>query len=432
MNRIFVVAKSEFLSLVRAKFFLIGLLMMPVLVGTSIAIQVFAARQVDHEEHQFAVIDRTGVLYAPLAAAAEEHNQKAGSGASQTGPHFVPRQVDLGGRPADDVKIELSGEIKAKKLFAVVEIPETVIDINATDPAPIAYYTETASYQALPDWLQTVLSQEISARRFTQAAVDPKLVAKLTKTTRISTLGLMERGAGGEVIKARKVDGIETFAVPFGLMYLLFLAIMTSLPQLMNAVLEEKMSRISEVLVSSVTPIQLMAGKLLGTTAVSTVLALFYLFGGSYALLYAGRLDALQPQLIFWFLLFLVCAVLMYGSLFVSIGAAASDIKDAQGLMQPAMIMVMLPILLATVVIQHPDSGLAVGASLFPTTAPFLMLIRLALKPGPPFWQLALSVVITLTTAVGFVWAAGRIFRVGLLMQGKGATLPEMIRWIWA
>ena len=432
MSRILVVATSEFLSLVRAKFFLIGLFMMPVLVGTSIAIQVFAAKQVDHEEHQFAVIDRTGVLYAPLAKAAEEHNQAAGSGAAQTGPHFVPREVDLGGRSADDVKIELSEQIKAKKLFAVVEIPETVIDINSTDSAPIAYYTETASYQALPDWLQTELSQEISARRFTQASVDPKLVAKLTKTTRLSTLGLMERGASGEVIKAKRVDSIETFAVPFGLMYLLFLAIMTSAPQLMNAVLEEKMSRISEVLVSSVTPFQLMTGKLVGMTAVATLLAVFYLFGGSYALLYAGRLDALQPQLIIWFLLFLVCAVLMYGSLFVSIGAAASDIKDAQGMMQPAMIMVMLPILLATVVIQHPDSGVAVGASLFPTTAPFLMLVRLALKPGPPFWQLALSVVITLATAVGFVWAAGRIFRVGLLMQGKGATLPEMIRWIWA
>jgi ABC-2 type transport system permease protein len=175
-----------------------------------------------------------------------------------------------------------------------------------------------------------------------------------------------------------------------------------------------------------------MLGKLLGMTAVSTLLALFYLFGGAYALLNAGRLDVLQPSLIVWFLLFLVCAVLMYGSLFVSIGAAASDIKDAQGMMQPAMIMVMLPIILATVVIQHPDSGLAVGASLFPTTAPFLMLIRLALKPGPPFWQLALAVVIVLSTAAGFVWAAGRIFRVGLLMQGKGATLPEMLRWIRA
>jgi ABC-type Na+ efflux pump permease subunit len=175
-----------------------------------------------------------------------------------------------------------------------------------------------------------------------------------------------------------------------------------------------------------------MAGKLLGVTAVSTLLAAFYLMGGSYALFFAGRIDILQPSLILWFLLFLVCAALMYGSVFVAIGAAASDIKDAQGMMQPTMILLILPIVLAQLVIQHPDSGVAVGASFFPTATPFLMLVRLALKPGPPLWQVLGSAGLTLATAAFFVWAAGRIFRVGLLMQGKGATLPEMVKWIWA
>ena len=86
----------------------------------------------------------------------------------------------------------------------------------------------------------------------------------------------------------------------------------------------------------------------------------------------------------------------------------------------------------APVLILAPDSGLAIGASLFPTSAPFIMLIRLAMKPGPPMWQVLLSVALMLGTAALFVWAASRIFRVGLLMQGKGATLREMLRWIRA
>jgi ABC-type Na+ efflux pump permease subunit len=207
---------------------------------------------------------------------------------------------------------------------------------------------------------------------------------------------------------------------------------MSSAPQLLNAVIEEKMSRISEVLVASVTPFQLMMGKLAGTAVVSVVLALFYLGGGTYALISTGQFDLINPALFAWFILFLLCAVLMFGSIFLAIGAASSDLKDAQGMMQPAMLIVLLPILIAPVIIRAPDSGLAIGASFFPTAAPFLMLIRLAMTPAPPLWQVLLSVVLMLGTACGLVWAAGRIFRVGLLMQGKGATLAEMIRWVKA
>jgi ABC-2 type transport system permease protein len=216
------------------------------------------------------------------------------------------------------------------------------------------------------------------------------------------------------------------------MMYLLFLSVMASAPQLLNAVIEEKMSKISEVLVASVTPFQLMLGKLIGTAAVSVVLALVYLAGGVYALVTGGQIDLLDPALLGWFVLFLICTVTMFGSLFISIAAASSDIKDAQGMMQPTMALVILPVIASTIVLRAPDSGIAIAASLFPTSAPFIMLIRLAIKPGPPAWQIAASVASMVVTTVFFVWAAGRIFRVGLLMQGKGATLAEMIRWIRA
>jgi ABC-type Na+ efflux pump permease subunit len=94
------------------------------------------------------------------------------------------------------------------------------------------------------------------------------------------------------------------------------------------------------------------------------------------------------------------------------------------------MIVLMLPLFMSAVVLRAPSSTLAVAASLFPTATPFLMLVRLALTPPPPLWQLALSVVLTVGTAIALVWAAGRIFRVGLLMQGKPPNLPELLRWI--
>jgi ABC-type Na+ efflux pump permease subunit len=340
-------------------------------------------------------------------------------------------EVDLAGRPIDEVKLQLSDRVKAKDLFAFVVIPESVLDADAK-PEPIEYYTETPSYEALPDWLDQRLGAQITEHRFSQASIDAKLVTKLTKRVEISTLGLVERTADGKAGQAKKVNAIATFALPFALMYLLFIAVMSSAPQLLNAVIEEKMSRISEVLVASVTPFQLMMGKLAGTALVSVILALCYLGGGTYALVSTGQFDLINPVLFAWFVLFLLCAVMMFGSIFLAIGAASADIKDAQGMMQPAMILVMLPIFVAPVILRAPDSGLAVGASFFPTAAPFLMLIRLAMTPAPPLWQVLLSVVLMLTSTCALVWAAGKIFRVGLLMQGKGATLAEMIRWVRA
>jgi ABC-2 type transport system permease protein len=353
-----------------------------------------------------------------------------GDGPSQKGPHFVPQLADPGGRSDDELHLALSEQVKRKDLFAFVEIPATVLDADTKES--IGYYTETSSYDTLPDWLESTLRKAVSDQRFRRAGLDAEIVRKLNAPLDLSRLGLVQRTAGGVVAPARKMDPLVTLILPFGLMYLLFLSIMAAAPQLMNAVVEEKMSKISEVLIASVTPFELMMGKLGGTAAVAFSMAFIYLAGGVYALITSGRIELLNPALIAWFLLFLCCTVLTFGSIFLSIGAAASDLKDAQGMMSPTMVLLIMPVVASSAVLRAPDSGLAVGASLFPTSAPFIMLIRLAMTPGPPMWQVLLSVALMLGTAVLFVWAAGRIFRVGLLMQGKGATLAEMIRWIRA
>ncbi|MBP6715979.1 MAG: ABC transporter permease, partial [Acidobacteria bacterium] len=201
-------------------------------------------------------------------------------------------------------------------------------------------------------------------------------------------------------------------------------------PQLLNAIIEEKMSRISEVLVASVSPFNLLMGKLVGVTAVAVLLALVYFIGAGYFMIYSGRTELVQPALMGWFVVFLICCTLMFGSMFLAIGSACSDIKDAQSMMQPVMMLMMVGYIGSFAVLRAPESNLAMGLSFFPTSAPFIMMLRMAMQPTPPLWQPALSLAITLLTTVAFVWAASRIFRVGVLMQGKGATFAEMLRWI--
>jgi ABC-2 type transport system permease protein len=133
-----------------------------------------------------------------------------------------------------------------------------------------------------------------------------------------------------------------------------------------------------------------------------------------------------------WFVVFLLLAVSIYGSLFIAIGSACSDLKDAQNLMTPAMMLIMIPALMWPAVTRAPQSALSVGASLFPPATPFLMLLRLALEERPPVWQVALGVGLTVLTTIFIVWAAGKIVRTGLLMQGKGITFSELFRWVKA
>jgi ABC-type Na+ efflux pump permease subunit len=193
------------------------------------------------------------------------------------------------------------------------------------------------------------------------------------------------------------------------------------------------MSRISEVLMGAITPFQLMMGKLIGSVAVSVLLAAIYIGGGLVVAQYwGGYASAVTAEALAWFTLFLVMAGLIFGSIFIAIGAACNDLKDTQSMATPAMVLVMLPMFTWMSVLRAPDGMTAMMLSLFPTAAPFLMMLRISLRPGPPAWQIALSILIMGATVVLAIWAAGKIFRTGLLMQGKSATMAEMLRWVRA
>jgi ABC-2 type transport system permease protein len=431
VNRVLTVAQMEFLQLVRTKAFLIGILMMPVLMALAIGFQVYAARHTDTEVRKFAVIDHSGTVYDALAESAAAHNAGKGEGAAQTGPHFVPSRVDAAEGGVDAVKLELSDRVRSNDLFAFIEIPAGIVD-GAADAGAIRYYTGTPSYEPLPDWIREAANREIARQRFTQSGIDPALVTKLNARVPVSSYGLVERQLDGSAGEARATDRIATFVLPFVFLFLMFMSVMTGAQHLLNAIVEEKMSKISEVLVGSIEPFKLLLGKLLGVTGVSFLLAAIYFAGGIFAIVQSGRFDLLRLDLFAWFFLFLLCAVLMYGSIFLALGSACSDLKDAQSMMQPAILLIMLPYLASFMVIRAPDSGLVVGMSMFPTVTPFIMMMRLAMPPGPPVWQVVLSVGIVLATTTFLVWAAGRIFRVGILMQGKAPTLPEVLRWIRA
>jgi ABC-type Na+ efflux pump permease subunit len=173
-----------------------------------------------------------------------------------------------------------------------------------------------------------------------------------------------------------------------------------------------------------------MMGKLIGTVGVSLTLATLYMGGAFYALYQTGYGHLFPAHLVWWFVTFQCLAVLLYGSLFIAIGAAVSDLKESQNMLMPVMIIVVAPMFVWLNVIREPSATFSIVASLIPTATPMLMLMRQAVPPGVPLWQPLLGIVLVLATTGACVFVAGRIFRVGLLMQGKGASIGEMMRWV--
>ena len=430
MRKVLTIARSEFLTAVRARGFWIGIMLMPILFGGAIQLQRVVERRSNDVQRRVAVIDDTGALFATLSTAADAWNRgERDTGARvPDGPKFALQSVTPPAGDRNALRLALSERVRAQDLFAFVELPAGLLGTEGD--TRIRYYSGAPAYRELPDWLNRTVLREVVTRRFELAHMSPLAVAALLKPIATEEMGLLARAPDGTIRAAREVDRIRTIFIPVSFMFLLFLVVVMTTPQLLNSVLEEKTSRISEVLLGSVTPFQLMLGKLLASTSVSAVMTLVYLTGAAWAAHRWGYLDAVEPRLVAWFVAFLVLSVLIYGSMFIAIGSACSDLRDAQNLMTPAMMLLLVPALTWTLITKAPQSAFAVVASLFPPATPFLMLLRLAMPERPPSWQVGLGVGLTLLTMLVIVWAAGRIVRVGLLMQGKAASFGELWRWV--
>jgi ABC-2 type transport system permease protein len=432
MRKALTIAWSEFITALSSKAFLISIIFVPSLMAGSIFFQRTMDKRADLEPRAFAVIDHTGTIYPVLQMTATVWNSGAQRPAgTPPGPKFIPSLVTPGDRPIDQVRLELSRRIEKKELFAFVEIPAAAVQEGGRR-TPILYYSNSPSYNALPNWLDAVINQSINAHKLTAAGVNVMLLKTLNEKSPLESHGLLRQGADGKVAASEKVDRIKTLAIPVALMSLMFMVIMSSASPLLNSVMEEKLTRISEVMLGSVTPFELMLGKLLGSLSVSLVLSNVYMVVGVIAASYWGYGNALPPSIAAWFVIYLIMAMLMFGAAFMAIGAACSDLKDAQGMMTPIMLVFILPFLVWSPILQNPDSLFSTVMSLIPVASPMLMLLRLSIQPGPAWWQVGLSLVLTLATSMLFVWAAGKVFRTGILMQGKSASLGEMIRWVKA
>jgi ABC-2 type transport system permease protein len=441
MRKVLVIAARDYNAAVRTKAFLIGLLIMPVLMGGSLVMQWALKDFHDTKDKRFAVVDRTPKreLLPFVQAAAEDHNRRVfDEKGKQVKPFFRIEPVtpaDESPEALNDLRARLSDEVRNdNKLFGFLEIGP---DVLAT-PSPgqdkgrgaIRYQSNRPTYLDFFLLMRQKLTEAVLDLRGERLGLDKPKRQAMMQEVKLESGGLYRR-VGGEVKPASRGSEIAPFAVPFGLMMLMFMVVMMGASPLMQGVVEEKMQRIAEVLLGSVRPFQLMLGKLLGMTGVSLTMAAVYLGGAVWAAYHYEVADAVPPGLVAWFLLFQVLASLMFGSLFIAIGAACTDMRETQNFLWPVMLLAMLPLFVIANVLQEPSSAVVTALSFFPFATPSLMIARQAVPPGVSWWQPAVGAAGVLLTTLACVWAAGRVFRVGLLLQGKGARLGEVARWVF-
>lgn len=436
MNRCLTLARREYLAAVKTKGFLIGLLVAPVLMCGGLIAAIALRGQVDVTDKRIAVVDRAGGLGAALVAAAEARTEKEVQD-TKTGKKIKPAYVLELLTPAPDElaaqRLALSDRVRRGELHAFVEIgPEVLSPGTNRELARVSYHAKGAALDDIRRWFEPPLNKEIQRLRLAAAGLEEERVRDIFNWQSVEPMGLFSADpATGGVGAARRSSEAEAIAAPLASVILMWIMVMMGASPLLGAVMAEKSQRIVEVLLGCATPLEIMAGKLLGALGVALTGCVVYLGGALFALFQMGIAGVAPLHLLPWFLVYVVLAILMTGGNAVALGAACNDQRDAQNLTLPSILPILIPMFLLGPILREPNSTFAVVTSLIPPFTPVLMLMRQATPAGVPLWQPALGLIGVCGFTTLVLLAGARIFRVGLLMQGKPPRLREMLRWAW-
>ncbi len=446
MNKFLAVVKREYVQRVRSKMFVIVTILGPVMMAlfTVVPGLIFALKT--GEATRIAVVDQSGKIYERVreslesgrrdepkpdsASPVEGMNENTGermkrAGKAMTGSYAV-QPVVTGGRKLDDIKKELEARIEQNQIDGYIIIPE---DINAG--GRFEYYARNVSDVITRGQIKDRLNDAVRDQRLAEANISKERMLEINKEIDFNT-----RKAGAE---AGEDDSGGGFWLVFVIGFLIYIMIIMYGQVILAAVIEEKETRIAEVLFSSVSSFTLMMGKLIGVSLVAlTQYAIWGLAVLLFALYGVGALAAsgipitfpsIAPSVILYLFIFFLLGYFVYATLYALVGSMVTTTQEGGQIALPVMFLLIIGFYLAFPVIRSPNSTFSVWISMFPFFSPIIMPVRI-ITQTPPFWQIALSMLIGAGTIIGLVWLAARIYRIGMLMYGKRATIPEVMRWI--
>ncbi len=429
MGKILVIAAREYRAIVGTKAFLIAIIMMPILMGGGIAAQILLQHRLGPTERKIMVLDSSGVMFDKLAKAAQKRDKEILDNGKQIGPRYV-LETSPALTVSEEMRYDLSEQVRKGLIDAFVEIPADVDKLPSGDKQPqVKFYAENAVVSDEMHWIQGKINDIVRASRLEEAKIDPDLVARATAWVNVEPLGLVSARKPASSANRRRAIWRRRIFLPFGMMMLMFMVIFLAAQPMMESVLEEKSQRIAEVLLGSANAFQLMVGKLIGGVGGSLTVVAAYAAGGCALAWYYEAFRLVPLRIVPWFIVYQVLAVMLFGSIFMAVGAAVNQLKEAQSMLMPIWLLMMFPIFVWFQVVRDPMGSFATWLSFIPPATSLMMVLRMGSTAAVPLWQALAGIVIMLAATLVCVFAAARVFRIGILAQGKTPKMSELIRW---
>jgi len=455
------VAGREFAATVMTKGFVFGVLITPAIIALVV---YFMPRMMNRTppriEGRVAIVDATGQVAGrfaehltpkAFAEAREEDRRRIAEGTESVrksvsgtpgAAEAIEQSVDaaLGELPQIELEV-LPADADPEKAKGLLALPPgerqpdprqrvalVLVHPDAVEPREQGRYGSYDLFvkakldDRLVDHLHDGLRDAIVAARLQAAGMDPSRADGLTDVHRPTSRTVT---AAGEAATNEMLNVL----LPAAFMGLLLVSVITSGQYLLTSTVEEKSTRVVEVLLSAVSARELMTGKIIGQMAVGLVVLGLYAGLGILALFSFAAMGLLDPVLIGFLFIFFLLAYFSYAAMMAAIGASVSEMREAQSLMTPVMLVIMIPWIMWMPISRDPNSLLAIVLSYIPPVSNFVILLRLTSSSPPPLWQAWLAVAVGAAGVSVLLWFAAKVFRVGLLMFGKPPTLGTLIRW---
>jgi ABC-2 type transport system permease protein len=444
MNKFRAVVKREYVQRVRSRMFVIVTIGAPLMFALFTVVPVLIAGIRAGGPTRVAVLDESGRVSARIhdslksapagrglddeeedAPARSALNQNANARMEQmaktAGASYEVEEVAPAGRGLSELKAQLDERVRRDELDAYLVLPADVLERGEVE-----YHARNIGDVYTRGHIQGAVVRAVRDARLDARGVNAEVMRAVNQPV---TLKATKAGGGGEEDKG------QGFFLVFGVGFIIYLTILMYGQVVLGAVIEEKETRIAEILFSSIRPFTLMSGKLVGVSLVAlTQFAIWGLafagLGAYFAALSGGlALPQIPPWVYAYVVLFFLMGYFIYATLYALVGSMVTTSQEGGQLAMPIIMLLVVGFYLAFPVIRSPNSSFAVWVSLVPFFAPITMLIRIV-SAEPPVWQIALSLALGFATVAVMLWLAGRVYRVGMLMYGKRATIPEVLKWV--
>ncbi len=421
MTRILKIAAREYAAIAKTKTFIVTVFFAPLIIGSLIFFSkwIFRGETGPRPPMKVTVTDLSNSLADQVETAFENYNE------SNPQRQIQVQLLEPGRQDINDITEQQKTRLRQKKLDVFVVLDADLLE----GPGKLRLYTsntEAANLDAV--WtIENSLKRVVREQRYQLQDLDPELLAKLRQVP-------SEQIEVGSTDSQQRVQSqaqrMARMMVPFFFMYLMFMGILVMGQHILSSIIEEKSSRIIEVLLSAVSPLQLMAGKILGLAGVGVTVVSLWAVIAYAAARWQGLDIGITPQLMLCFPLYFILGFLLFSSILAGMGSVCNTIKETQSLMTPVTLIFMVPLMSWFKLVQSPGGTFARTLSFIPPLTPMVMVLRISATSDISIAEIIATILLLVVTVLAAIWFAAKIFRIGILMYGKRPALRQILRWM--